>query len=732
MQANYDHQLKTAAREALQAAQAWIDAGSLDKVYQKNIGGLVNTWSKLCCHPVTQQIDDILGRVAQGVWASFSQDSLCRWETASLVKVANGFSKCTRKEASQVLVLLAQVVNRKATSPTAQAGWAGAQFPMTASDKKPEGLPEDKGWDAWNLALMANALCKAEGADVEQALGHMAKAINERKDSLKDWPARYLAMMASALCKAEGADVRDDVQQAIGHMAKAINERKNSLKDWNSQSLAMMANVLGKTEGADVRDHVQQALGLMAKAINERKDGLTEEKGWTAQHLSMVANALGNAEGDDVHQALGHLAKAINQRKDRLTEEKGWNAQSLAMMANGLGKAEGKEARDDVQQALGHLAKAINKRKGSLTEEKGWNAQNLSMMANGLCRASGTEIRMALIQIEKAVSEQDLANGKGQGVQTLKIMMFSIGQYCAPGLLKKIVSALVKEAEKAPGALAYVLNKMSRFWLSGRHLDAAGQLLEALMRHGFEPDDQRAKDEILWNTTLLYFAEQQQKDPDPKRLRSFKQAYKHYLPRKPRIQGEARKAERPDDLWHILWSADYWEKDDILAPTGAMDTRSAGQPDTPRLQKKVFNQLQKALPGHSLQMEVPVRDFPVDIMIDGRICVEVDGSDHFVEVRAEGGAAGQFVRERRTKDLFIDDMLRRYGYQVFRISDAENANQLTMFVNKVRSALDTAPDSRQRSQSPKTVARQEEVNDQGFQPVQRRRRHKKAPAAAVR
>ena len=816
---HYDYQLKTVASEALQAAKAWIGEGGLGRVNEKNLAGLVNRFSGLCRHPVRQQIDDILGRVAQGVWTSFSQDSVCRWNGVSLAKMANGFSKCTRKEASRVLVLLAQGVNRKATSPRAQAGWAGAQFPMTASDKKAEGLPEEKGWNAQSLALMANALCKAEGADVQQALGHMAKAINERKDSLtdekewnayhlsmmanglskaegadaqqalghmakainerkdslKDWKAQDLAMMANALSKAEGAGVRDDVQQALGHMAKAINERKDSLKDWKAQDLAMVANALSKAEGAGVRDHVQQALGRIAKAINERKDSLTDEKAWTAQALALVANGLSKAEGDDVQQALGNLAKAINERKDGL---KGWPARHLSMMANGLSKADGAGARDHVQQqALGHIAKAINERKDSLTDEKewtalhlsmmanalgyvrekdvrgdaqqalrhmakainerkdglkGWSAQHLSTMANGLWKSSGEDIRTALIQIEKAVSEQNLTKGTGLGAQAPGTMMSSMGQYCAPEFLKKLTCALAKEAEKDPGALVDALCNMSRFWLSGRHLDAADQLLAALRAQGVGLDDQRRRDQMLWTATLLHFAEQQQKAPDPERLRSFKQVYKHYLPRKPRLPGEARKAERPDDLWHILWSADYWKKDDILAATGAMNTRNSGQPDTSRMQKKVFNQLKNALPDHDLQMEVPINDFPVDIMIDGRMCVEVDGPGHFVDVRPEGGAAGEFVRERRTKDQFIDHMLARYGYQVCRISDAHKPERLAGFVSQICSAVDTAPDSPMKSQGPKTVARQDEVDDQGFQPVQRRRRHKKAPAAAVR
>ena len=511
-------------------------------------------------------------------------------------------------------------------------------------------------------------------------------------------------------------------------MAKVINKRKDSLTTdagWNAQHLAMMANGLSKAEGADV----QQALGHMAKAINKRKNSLTIDAGWNAQTLAVLANGLSKAEGADVQQALGNLAKAINKRKDSLTIDAGWNAQHLAMMANGLSKAEGA----DVQQALGHMAKAINKRKDSLTINAGWKAQHLAMMANGLCKASGPDdIRTALIHIEKAVSALDLTKGKGPGVQTLGMMVSSIGRYCAPELLKKLACALAKEAKKAPGALVDVLGNMSsRFSLSERHLDAADQLVAALMKHGSVPDDQRAKDEMLWNATLLHFAEQQQKVPDQRRALSFAQAYQHCLSSRPRIQDKAYKTELADDLWHIRWSADYWKKD-ILPATDAMDTRNSGEPDIPHLQKTVLDLLKKALPGHHLQMEVPIRDFSVDIMIDGRICVEVDGYDHFVDMRAEGGAAGQFAQKRRTKDQFIDHMLARYGYQVCRISDAHKPERLAGFVSQICSAVDTAPDSPMKSQGLKTVARQEEVDDQDFQPVQRRRRHKKAPAAAVR
>ena len=336
--AQYDYQLKTAASKALMAAKDWIDEGGLDNVNQKELAERVSSFSKLRKHPVTQITDDILECIAQGVLARFSEKQLCRWDAIVLARMTNGFSKCTRKGVSQVLALLARSVSKQAARPTAQADWPRSQFTTPASAKKPEGLPEEKGWNAQDLAMMANALGNGKGSDVQQALGYMAMAINERKDDLtegKGWKAQPLSMMANGLSKAEGKDVRDNVQQALGHMAKAINKRKDSLteaKGWNAQPLAMMANGLSKAEGADVWADVQQALGHMAKVINKRKDSLTEAKGWNAQPLVMMANGLSKAEGADVwadvQQALGHMDQPMPAERPASGHDGQWPEQS--------------------------------------------------------------------------------------------------------------------------------------------------------------------------------------------------------------------------------------------------------------------------------------------------------------------------------------------------------------------------------------------------------------------
>ena len=45
------------------------------------------------------------------------------------------------------------------------------------------------------------------------------------------------------------------------------------------------------------------------------------------------------------------------------------------------------------------------------------------------------------------------------------------------------------------------------------------------------------------------------------------------------------------------------------------------------------------------------------------------------------------VRQRRTKDLLIDHMLRQYGYRVFRIGVAEDAARLDVLVGQVLATL---------------------------------------------
>ena len=148
---------------------------------------------------------------------------------------------------------------------------------------------------------------------------------------------------------------------------------------------------------------------------------------------------------------------------------------------------------------------------------------------------------------------------------------------------------------------------------------------------------------------------------------SFETCCRHYLSCQLAAGNESGEDGFCHDYWHKSWACAWWRR--LTGPDTGRPGGQVGPPGTTvsLRQQKIFEQLQRALPGHKLAMEVVIRDFAVDIVIDDRVCVEVDGPDHFVAVPAmDGKGTGDgFVRKRRTKDHFIDHMLRQFGYQVF-------------------------------------------------------------------
>ena len=112
-------------------------------------------------------------------------------------------------------------------------------------------------------------------------------------------------------------------------------------------------------------------------------------------------------------------------------------------------------------------------------------------------------------------------------------------------------------------------------------------------------------------------------------------------------------------------------------------------PRCPTASGSCSNGWKKNLPGHELALEARINGFPVDILIDDRVCVEVDGPDHFVDQSVEvPELPGRVsVKARRTKDLFIDHMLCQYGYLVFRIVDEQDPAQFDALIRQVGAVL---------------------------------------------
>ena len=135
--------------------------------------------------------------------------------------------------------------------------------------------------------------------------------------------------------------------------------------------------------------------------------------------------------------------------------------------------------------------------------------------------------------------------------------------------------------------------------------------------------------------------------------------------------------------------ADYW-RPSATARNKVAVVRADSSGPASYVQRQIFERLSQQLPGRAVWQETRVNDFPVDILIDGRVCIEVDGPDHFVDwLVASPDQKGQtLVRQRRTKDLFIDHMLRQYGFQVVRIADVQDPAGLDERIRQLMMALD--------------------------------------------
>ena len=731
--------LKREAQASLSTVRAYAADGAFRYAEAAELAHFASSYARIRRFPVAEEIDAIMGFVEQEVRLRASAQpgaagtDLSLWPPRFLARITHALSQCAGPGILMAIDGLAQTLVE--TGPLRVAtGWTAEPLAMMADGLSrresalvrqalerlaqaiaSRDLALEPDWTARHLSMVINGLCRGSGPATQQALRCLAQQVNNPALSRpRDWAARDLAMTVSGLGMGQGKDV----QAAQVTLAQTLQERNlNARYGWTDRDLIMLANGLGWSQGPEVggalihlgeevmrRPLAQesgwtlQALAVMAQALGRAQETgaalshlaralrgrhLVTEAGWTPQDLAMLAQGLGQGEGEDIKEALAHLARQVAELE--LTPGCGWTALDLAMMAKGLSRGRGGQ----IEEALSRLARAVGH--GERRVEQGWTAHALAMMASGLSRGESTAIRGVLRRLADSISEQPLTCERGWTGPRLAMMIDALGQ-TMPGhpVFQNLAQALVTRAALEPETLACVLMALCSFSLSRCHRAVAQQLLAALDRLAFVPRDRRTREGLLWCTTLLHFACQKPVDPDPTRAQAFAHYHSYYRACPAGDSACEPDPPTPDDHWHAQWIHDYW-----FGPSGTTE----GPPDrlvqtgsasvTSFARQQVFEHFQRALPGRVLQRAARVHQFPVDILIDGRVCIEIDGPGHCVLLEAgDGDRAGSLREERLTRDQFVDHMLGRYGYRVFRVREGLDADRLYTLAAMIRSGLD--------------------------------------------
>ena len=689
-----DAQLREEGHTALQLARTCALEGAFRRAGPAELAALVNSFARLRRFPLAQDIDPILAFVDQEVVARAAHKGLGDWTAKHLAMVTNGLSKSQDVEVKGALLHLARAF-LQTRALTVDAGWTAQPLAMMASAlSKGEGphiqevlahlarallarrpLTKEAGWTPQPLAMIANGLARGEGPDIRSALAHLAQVFVQEPElgARQGWSPQHLAMMASGLGKGEGAVI----QEGLVHLARGIRRQELAAgHGWSAWHLAMVADGLSKGEGPEMA----AVLTVIARVVRERD--LTQAWEWTARCLATMAHALGRAQGEPVREALGALARSLSARSIA-PGVAGWTPGCLAMMADGLSRAAWQA---DVQKALVQLA-GVFLRARHLVAEAGWTPLNLSMMANGLARGRGGEVQHALARLVAAAFHRGLMPGGVWTDHDLLRMMGALSQAAeGTAFFDSLVAELEKRAEQEPGLLIMALKALCRLPVSDRHLEAARRLLAAFRQAGAVAAHPRVRDQLLWCTTLLHCASCQPPPADPSLSAFFAQSARHYrsCPVDSCTTGGAEACD--DEPWHNRWAQAYWHLLSgrratlVVCPAIGAGHRPQG---LPLLQQTVFDRIRAGLPASELLREARINDFPVALLVDGHICIAVDGADHLVPMVQQGeDKPGCAARE-----AFVDHMLHQYGYRVFRVSGHLGPEALDTLVSQVRAAL---------------------------------------------
>ena len=127
----------------------------------------------------------------------------------------------------------------------------------------------------------------------------------------------------------------------------------------------------------------------------------------------------------------------------------------------------------------------------------------------------------------------------------------------------------------------------------------------------------------------------------------------------------------------ILWVSGFWLKENLLDLPQPYYKTTVSPPH-----RKLYAELKRNFPCHTLEMEVSVHGFPpVDLLFpDEKMAVEVQGAHHYVDKE-------KTLRNGST--ILKANTYRKLGYKVFEIptSDVDNTKQQELWLEELQTSF---------------------------------------------
>ncbi|WP_236631578.1 hypothetical protein [Endozoicomonas numazuensis] len=558
-------------------------------------------------------------------------------------------------------------------------------FPADSLEQLNELSPEN---EREAIKLLLNPFCQESSAAI-------------RFTTFKDL-ARFTHRVSKLL---EYKDTEKMAQVFIQHCAELFRQ---SLKtNHTPDHLALFANSLARLKDNDV---VQHALIELAEELLDR-DFEACPRGryrWGPIDFSRVCNGLGKViPAESVAEALEKVALEIQRRGEQhqLTLKNGWGVWDFTQIVCALGKVDRMKTRgrsDESDKKAWQVAEAMDVMADELLnrfKRKQWPGEekvcirDLHMLAGGF---SHSDIRTwsyvagdALLMLAKQLSEQDFSSETAttRRLCELAVYLSHCNYSTAEQQVERIAREYLKrlpsmEKHKLPQTVS-VLNSLCRLSLSKEQMELGGQILD----HAIKEDKQLAesaltRDQIYWHLTLLHFARFDMARPSTDVSKLSKKAH----------QGRDNDPQRGQLMqWQLNMIRRYWRETDYEP---VVKTDRTVRTTSSKIQKEVFSALKRNLPAHcQIEQEAEIDGFPVDILLpDEKICVEVDGHQHFIwpdPDSARDPAQSSIKPTVRGNYRFVNAMLEFMGYTVFRININEARSETVRheLLGKIRKRL---------------------------------------------